>query len=316
VHWRVKGALQKALGYVPAGGHVHFQLQRRFGGLRSFGRECDLKVEDWRLMMGHLRASGVDVEGATLLEMGSGWYPTLPICLWLAGVGKVHTLDLNRHMRLPLVKELVTHLARHVGMIAETSGRPETEVEERRRSLLRKLEDGAHVGEATGGVVDYRAPADASRTGLAEATVDVVYSNSVLEHVPEAVIEACFREASRILKPGAIVFHSVNCGDHYAYMDGSISQLNYLRYSDAAWEKWNNAFLYQNRLRAEDFIRMAKEAGFAIEIDTSRPHPKRLAELEAIDVHPRFARYSKEQLAITSVDFVGRKAKANEARPS
>jgi hypothetical protein len=31
-----------------------------------------------------------------------------------------------------------------------------------------------------------------------------------------------------------------------------------------------------------------------------------LAQLDAIAVHPEFARYSREQLAITSIDFVGR----------
>ena len=49
--------------------------------------------------------------------------------------------------------------------------------------------------------------------------------------------------------------------------------------------------------------------GFEIEIDTSRPHPRRLKQLDAIEVHPWFSeRYSRDQLAITSIDFVGRKA--------
>ncbi|MGH9888950.1 MAG: class I SAM-dependent methyltransferase [bacterium] len=158
------------------------------------------------------------------------------------------------------------------------------------------------------GVIDYRAPADASRTDLPPGSLDVVFSNSVLEHVPGGVIAACFREAKRLLRPGAVVFHSVNCGDHYAYFDRSIDQLHYLQYSESAWAKWNNAFLYQNRLRAVDLTGMAKRAGFVIEIDTSRPHPDRLRQLDAIRIDPYFARYSRDQLAITSIDFVGRKS--------
>jgi len=133
-----------------------------------------------------------------------------------------------------------------------------------------------------------------------------VFSNSVLEHVPGPIIERCFTEARRILRPGGVVFHSVNCGDHYAYADKKISQLNYLQFSDADWQRWNNEFLYQNRLRAIDFTEMARAAGFKIEVDTSRPHPMRLQQLEAIKVHPEFARYSRDQLAITSIDFIGR----------
>ena len=78
------------------------------------------------------------------------------------------------------------------------------------------------------------------------------------------------------------MFHSVNCGDHYAYVDRSIHQLNYLQFSDADWRKWNNEFLYQNRLRAIDFVDMARAAGFTIELDTSRPHPMRLQQLDRI----------------------------------
>ncbi|MNC98583.1 hypothetical protein D3C83_165940 [compost metagenome] len=52
---------------------------------------------------------------------------------------------------------------------------------------------------------------------------------------------------------------------------------------------------------------MAREAGFTIALDTSRPHPTRLAQLAEIRVHPRFARYDEAQLAITSIDFIARK---------
>ena len=305
--WRIKGAIQKVLGYVPGGERLHYLLQRRAGGLADFGRECDIKVDDWRLMMGHLRTAKLPLAGATLLEMGTGWYPTFPLCLYLAGAARVITVDLNRYLKPDMTEALADRLAAHVPLIARESGLPEAGISAKQHALVEAFRRGATLDVATGGGVDYRAPADASRTELADESVDVVFSNSVLEHVPGDVIEACLHEAMRILKPGGIVFHSVNCGDHYAYTDRSIHQLHYLQYSDAEWDKWNNAFLYQNRLRAIDFTEMARRAGFTIEIDTSRAKPERLRQLDSIKVHPRFARYTREQLAITSIDFVGRK---------
>ena len=74
----------------------------------------------------------------------------------------------------------------------------------------------------------------------------------------------------RILAPGGIMFHSVNCGDHYAYVDRSINELNYLRYSDPQWRLWDNAFLYQNRMRAHEFVERAEAAGFDIVLNTAR----------------------------------------------
>ena len=305
--WRLKGAIQKVLGYVPGGERIHYMLQRRGGGLTDFARECDIKVDDWRLMMGHLRASGIVLADSTLLEMGTGWYPTFPLCLYLAGARRVHSVDLTRHLELELTKQLVDRLATHVPLIATEAGLREADVNAKREALGSALGRGASLEVATDGGFDYRAPADASATNLPTGSVDVVFSNSVLEHVPGPVIEACLVEAMRILRPGGIVFHSVNCGDHYAYADRSIDQLHYLQYSDVEWRKWNNEFLYQNRLRAIDFIEMTKRAGFTIEIDTSRARPERLRQLDAIKIDPSFARYTPEQLAITSIDFVGRK---------
>jgi SAM-dependent methyltransferase len=275
--------------------------------LRHLAEELEAKIEDWRLMAGHLRDAKMPLTGTRFVEMGTGWYPTFPMCLYLSGAARVDTIDLNRYLRQDLTLEAAALVDRRLTLIAEESGRPEADVRAAYRELMSALRRGATIEEATGGVVRYRAPGDASATGLPDGTVDVVFSNSVLEHVPGAIIDRCLDEARRILRPSGVVFHSVNCGDHYAYVDRSINQLNYLRYSDHEWEKWNNRFLYQNRLRSNDFIDMARKAGFAIELDTSRPHPTRLAQLAEIEVHPRFAHYSEAQLAITSIDFIGRK---------
>src|SRR5262245_16495014 len=241
--WRIKGMIQKVLGYVPEGDRIHYWLQRKGGGLADFGRECDIKVDDWGLMIGHLRSVGIPVAGTRFLEMGTGWYPTFPFALFLGGAASVDTLDLNVHLKPDRVVALVDRLERHVDRIAEASGRAAAEVASEQRELARAIKRGAPVDEATGGVVHYRAPADASDTGMTRGSIDVVFSNSVLEHVPGDVIAACFAEARRVLRAGGVVFHSVNCGDHYAYADRSINQLHYLQFSDDEWEKWNNRFL-------------------------------------------------------------------------
>jgi len=57
--WRVKGIIQKVLGALPGGHALHFHLQRRFGGLRDFDGELASKVDDWEIMVGHLRDAGI-----------------------------------------------------------------------------------------------------------------------------------------------------------------------------------------------------------------------------------------------------------------
>lgn len=308
MHWRIKGLIQKALGPLPGGDALHYRLQRRFGGLRDFRREFAIKIDDWTIMIAQLRSQGIDLRGAELLEIGTGWYPTFPFACHLAGAARVHTYDLNRHLRPDLVRLCATGFADVLPAIAEAAGAELDDVRARHAALLAAQGDGRDPETATAGGVRYHAPADATTTGLPADSVDLVFSNSVLEHVAPSVLAPLYAESRRILRPGGAMFHSVNCGDHYAYADRRVHQLNYLRYDDRRWAFWNNRFLYQNRLRAHDFVDAAREAGFAIALDTSTPRPQRLEQLAAMTVAPQFAHIPPERLCITSVDFIARKA--------
>jgi SAM-dependent methyltransferase len=309
MRWRWKGTIQKALSVTPAGHWLNQQLQRSVGSLRRFDQASDDRLEDFALMATQLREAAFPIAGMRFLEIGSGWYPALPICLYLGGARRVVTLDLVRHLQPDLTLRLVRKLGGRLGWLADRVGASVAEVEARRVRLERRLDGGASIGTASEDVIDYRAPADAARTDLPQHAIDVVFSNTVLEHVRRTVLDAIFTESWRVLRPGGICFHSVNCGDHYAYTDRSIGQLNYLKYSSRQWElMWNNDIQYQNRLRAVDFLDLARRHGFTIVHDSTRVPPERLAELRRLPrIAPEFRRYSDEELCVTTVDFIGRK---------
>lgn len=184
MHWRLKGGIQKALGHIPFGERLHYELQKRTGGLRRFDGELARKIDDWRLMTGHLGSVGVPVAGTRFLEMGTGWYPTFPFCLFLGGATSVITVDLNRYLKHELTVRMTDGLVHFLPVIAEATSRSERELAELQRALAAAVRRCASLEDATGGVVVYRAPSDASATGLPAASVDAVFSNSVLEHVP------------------------------------------------------------------------------------------------------------------------------------
>jgi len=306
VHWRLKGTLQKLLGALPGGEALHYRLQRRFGGMRDPRREMRLKLEDWELMVRQLRADGLEIAGKTLLEVGSGWYPLLPLACHLGGAARVHTCDLNRLLKPELMRLCIDVLGEQLPRIADVSGQDLAEVQARHTRLREVAAATDDLVAITGGGVDYRAPADATDPGLPDASLDLIFSNSVLEHVPPPAIARLHRASLRLLRPGGRVFHSVNCGDHYAYVDPALHQLHYLRYSDRDWAFWNNRFLYQNRLRAHELVDGAREAGFVITLDTSLARQERLEQLAAMTVAAQFAHIPPERLCITTVDFIGR----------
>jgi SAM-dependent methyltransferase len=302
--WRIKGTIQKALSVMPGGMRANDLLQRTVGRLRHFDRTVAEKVEDWVIHMGHLRELGIPLTGKRVFEIGTGWLPTFPVCYALAGAGSCVTVDLHRHMgnRLPL--RLVMQLERHLEEIAVAVGAPLAEVRARHAELRAARSVPELLSRAR---IEYVAPGDATASPLTDASVDVVFSNSVLEHVPHEVLRAMMRESKRILRPGGLIMHSINCGDHYAYFDKNINFMNYLQFSEAEWRFWNNDLQYQNRLRPQHFIAATEEAGLEMRICKYQARADLLAALKTMRIAPEFASYAPEQLACKSIDIVAAK---------
>lgn len=304
--WKVKGFAQAVMSRMPGGMRLNDMLQRRVGGLREFEANVASKVGDWVGIMKHLSAAGRGrVEGWTLVEIGSGWYPTLPVCFALAGARRILTADLTRHMNEDLTLRMMRALAGQVERIAETAQADPAEVRERYGRMagcgsLRELLETAGI--------EYLAPCDASRlVWVADGTVDLVYSNSVMEHVAPEAIPGLMREAWRVLGPEGLMMHAVACNDHYAHFDRGISFVNYLQFTEREWRFWNNGLNYQNRLRAPEFPRLARECGFRVVHESRAVRAGTREALAAMKVAPEFSKYTLEELAATSVDFVAAK---------
>ena len=304
--WRVKGLVQGVLSWLPGGMQVNDLLQRAFGERGNTAALVDSKLqEDWLVHMGNLDRLGFRVAGRHVFEFGTGWLPVMPLSFALAGVERCTTVDLNRHLRPSAVTLTLSHLERHLDAIATAAGLPRAEVADRWLAWKREA-DGAAVMRAAR--IDYRAPADGTRSGLPDASVGLIFSNSVLEHVPDPVIDALMVETRRILEPGGLALHGVNCGDHYAYFDRGITPIHYLRFTKREWRFWNNGLLYQNRLRPRDFVEAARRAGLEVVLDVHRPKAELLARLHELPIAPEFRHYPADEICTTSIDFAARRA--------
>jgi hypothetical protein len=302
MNWRVKAVVQKILSSVPGGTRVNTLLQRKLGNLKDFEGNVDAKVVgDWLVLMDHMREVDVRPRDMSLVEVGTGWYPTLPVCYSLAGAKRCITFDVNRHLNENLTFRMLRRLRNHLGAIAEAAGRGLADVEREYERMVATRSVSELLSVAG---IEYVSPGDASRTGLGESSIDAVFSNSVLEHVPPDVIRQIMTESRRILRDGGFAIHSVNCGDHYAYFDRQISLINYLQYSTSEWKFWNNRLLYQNRLRPGDFLSLAADAGLTVVLAKFKPRQDLLEALSCMKVASEFSNYPMEQLACSSIDFV------------
>jgi SAM-dependent methyltransferase len=201
--------------------------------------------------------------------------------------------------------QLLESLGKHVPKIADLAGESAATVHAR----LLEYRESKNLGELLSkSQIEYFAPADERATGLEPNSVDLVYSNSVLEHVHREVIRGLMEESFRVLKPGGLAMHNVGCNDHYAFFDKSISFVNFLQFEEREWRLWNNPIQYQNRLRAPEFVELAIQAGFEVIDKRTHIRPGTLEALASLHIAPQFAGFSREDVAATTVDFIGRKS--------
>jgi SAM-dependent methyltransferase len=246
---------------------------------------------------------------AVFFEYGTGWVPSLPIGLWLGGARKIITIDTNPYMQNRYVKEAALIITQNDKKIKEMYG-----------DLLDEKRFDAIVKYAGGGArikvkellelcrVEYIAPADAARTGLADKSVDFHFSHFAFEHIPPETLKAILLEGARIIKPNGLFINSVDYQDHFAVYTKTVNRLNFLRYSDAEWRKYNNnKYIYVNRLRHEDFIKLFEELGHDIvymEADADESVKKLLDN--GVELDEKYKSMSKDTLSIMSAWFVSR----------
>lgn len=97
--------------------------------------------------------------------------------------------------------------------------------------------------------------------GIADASVDFVFSQAVLEHVRKRDVAATFREMRRILKADGVCSHRIDFRDHLG------GRLDNLRFRDAVWEHdfVARSGFYTNRIGFAEMLDLFREAGFAAE---------------------------------------------------
>lgn len=278
--WRSKVLVQFALAHLPGGEAINHRLQV-WQGARS-GRPS--VPQEWvaQRQPGIDRlASFMDLQGAEVVEVGTGWDGLTTMMLSKAGAGIIHSYDHVAHLR----HDLVLAAADAIGLAVP-------------RDSLENVLAGAGVR--------YTAPGDAARTGLPGASVDLFYSYAVLEHVPPADIAALVTEARRVLKPGGIWYSMIGLHDHYLPF-GAPSAVNFLRYPDWAWNLLvQNPISYHNRMRERDFVEILRAAGGALLSVDNFTDPADIERCRNMRLAKRFRGYTPEQLAVTRTELIAR----------
>lgn len=284
MHWIAKAAVQSVLARAPYGEQINHRLQR------TVVSKGDHRFDD---VIGSLEnlSRHVSIKDAAVVEAGTGWDGLPTIWLSAHGAAEIHTYDHMPHLRLGLAKSAALTLLERYPQNAR----------------LEAMSSSASFDQfLASGRIHYAAPADATRTGLPEGSVDIYFSYAVLEHVPETVIDAMVAEARRVLKPDGVFFAVVGLHDHYVGMNGA-SKVNFLQYPEWMWALLvKNKFSYHNRLRERDFLDRLRASGANIIDVQSRVDPADLDQVREMKIDPRFKSYTPEELAVHRTEISAR----------
>jgi|TARA_B110000211_G_scaffold229043_1_gene286196 SAM-dependent methyltransferase len=115
--------------------------------------------------------------------------------------------------------------------------------------------------------IKYRAPCNLEYLIKDNIKFDICISSTALEHFPVSDLNLFLKQSKSLLIEGGLISSVIDYSDHYSHTDKTLSPLNFLGYSLDEWVKFNNKYLFQNRLRHYEYKEIFKNNGYLIQIE-------------------------------------------------
>jgi SAM-dependent methyltransferase len=298
MYWKIKAIGLRMLSELPGGRSVYHLLQQRFGGYRAFTISGKL----WQAfgLIKAMIAAKYPIEGMRTVEVGTGWVPLIPLIFFVFGQRRCDSFDIEDLLQPSLTLEAAHQIANFMegtSLIDDPAVRQRVSFLKKANSLSKLLSDTN---------IYYHAPRDASLPFLPAGSVDIFFSNATLEHIPPVSIFGLFREAHRLLTPDGVMVHLVDCTDHFSHRNNNLDNLNFLRYPEEEWRRYNSNFLYQNRLRPSQYRSLVNEAEFEIILWQTKLR-REITKPKRQSVSKEFFHLSAEDLLATRLTMTARK---------
>ena len=243
-------------------------------------------------------------ENFSALELGSGWYPVVPIALFLGGAESITSIDISPLMTGEGMLETARKYLSWYNAGKLDGLKPYIKPE--RLSALKELAtQDLSKDEILTKLNLNLLIRDARNTGFEDNSFDLVCSNNTYEHIYSEILIGIIKEFQRVVKTGGVNSHFIDMSDHFAHLDNSITIYNYLRFSEKQWRRIDNSVQPQNRLRMSDYEKMYAE--FNIEILEEEIRPGSIEDLRKVKLDTAYADYNEADVAISHVHIVSSK---------
>lgn len=298
--WIAKAIIQKTISFLPLKHQINFLFQKYVTkGVNLSDYLFEDKLTHLQNHISYfLKYSKGETSKFTALELGTGWYPIVPVGLYLAGADKIYTLDisslLNEERILQTVERFIQYSEKDLGFkfLPERLEKLKEIVQQKNYSVAELL--------AAMNIVSLIV--DARKINLPDAGIDLINSNNTFEHIYPEILIDILKEFKRLAKPGAVMSHFIDMSDHFAHLDKSISVYNYLKFSEQQWNLIDNSIQPQNRMRLYEHEELYTKAGLPVteKVIVGKGNDS----IKNIDLDIRFKKYPIAETAITHASII------------
>jgi len=297
--WKLKAVVQKGISFLPNNEKANYFFQKHITkGVNLNNEHFENKIGHSKDHIAFFKKHGETGPDKKIIELGSGWYPVVPIMMYLSKSGKVTSVDIQSWMtketQLTTINKFIEW--RKNGKL--NSYLSDIDVDRWNYLLDISSHPENYSFESINQIIGLRLLLqDARDLQLETDSIDLICSNNTFEHIYQSILTGILKEFSRVIKPKGVMSHFIDMSDHFAHYDKDINIYNFLKYSEKSWGLIDNTIQPQNRLRFKDYLEIYKSLNIPISEECNRPGS--IEQLKEIKLHEEYKDYSLEELAIS-----------------
>lgn len=304
--WILKAIVQKTISFLPFSHKINYFFQK------NVTKGVFLTDEYFFDRLGHgeehLKAYAKHHQGlpTTALELGTGWYPVVPIVFFLCGVEKIYSLDISFLTSKERIQTTLLKFAeaKEKGKLSAWKDAFLPEKWEVLVNLIQSYETVSLEKMLEMMHITYLIE-DARKLSLSDDSVDLINSNNTYEHIYPSILHPIMGEFQRVMKrTTGIQSHFIDMSDHFAHFDKSINIYHFLRFTEKQWAIIDNDIQPQSRLRMQDYLDMYRSWNIPI-VDTSW-RPGDLTQVKNTPLATPYKEMTLEQVAISHCHIVSK----------
>lgn len=293
--WIAKACLQKCLSYLPYKYNLNYFFQKKItGGVKLSQPWFDAKFEQGIThLKNYNQYNSEPLEYS--IELGTGWYPVIPIIFYLNNVSHVFTIDIAALVNIANIKATIQYFESYYKQGKLAANLPQFNADKMEQLLQlantnfdsKDFEQLTNITFWIGDINNFKYTTKAQ----------IIHSNNTLEHIYPLDIIKTFNSLKQWQTDETIHSHQIDLTDHFAHLDKSISHFNFLKFSDKQWKWIDNSIQPQNRLRIYEYRALFEQLGYKIlnEVDDSGD----INALSKMKLAKRYKPHPISDLAIT-----------------